>query len=202
MVSGRVVALSGEVGHRFGEPRDESGRLDRRGQQGSDHDQTDYGGREAGEDRTPLARRDRLEISPPRPGEELLRRLRRRKRLEQAAELPVLVRSLAHVMGAPSSAFLSWARPRWSHVITVPIGTSRAAAMSRYDISSVWNRMIASLGPSSRSATARSSRASCSRNEASPSGLGASWSLTGIASILAVIFRHRRRSRQSRRAIA
>src|SRR5207302_9665541 len=97
----------------------------------SDHDQTDDGGREAGEDRTPLARRDRLEISPPRPGEELLRRLRRRKRLEQAAELPVLVRSLAHVMGAPSSAFLSWARPRWSHVITVPVGASGAGAMSR-----------------------------------------------------------------------
>ena len=41
-----------------------------------------------------------------------------------------------------------------------------------------------------------------SRSEASPSGPGAGGPLTGIVSTLAITFRRRSRSRQSRRAIA
>src|SRR4029450_241201 len=37
----------------------------------------------------------------------------------------------------------------------------------------MWKRTMASLGPSSRSSSARSRRESCSRSEASPSGPGA-----------------------------
>src|SRR5260370_13403410 len=133
----------GKAGRYFRERREKSGRLDGRREQNRDHRQADERGPESREDLTPIARLDRIEIAPPRAGEKLGRWLRPAKCLEQAGKLPVLVGSLAHVTEPLSSARLSWARPRWSHVITVPIGTSRAAAMSRYDISSMWKRTMA-----------------------------------------------------------
>src|SRR4029077_8346323 len=143
----------GEVGRGLREPRDQGDRPAGRAQQGSNRRQPDERRHETREDCTPVARLDRGEITPPRGGAKLGRRLRRRKVAEEQREL-VVVESLAHAGGAPSSALLSCARPRWSHVMIVPIGTSRAAAMSRYDICSMWKRTMASRGPSSRSARA------------------------------------------------
>src|SRR5262245_58507980 len=96
---------SHEIGHRLREPPDGDGRLDGRAQQHRDHRQTDERGDEASQDVTSVASLDRLEISPPRSGEELSRRLRRGKRLQQPRELSV-VRSLGHgvLVPAPSSA--------------------------------------------------------------------------------------------------
>src|SRR6185503_12111906 len=75
---------SREVGRYVREPHEKSGRVDSRTEQNRDHRQADERGPESREDLTPVARLDRIEIAPPRAGEELGRGLRSGKRLEQA----------------------------------------------------------------------------------------------------------------------
>ena len=56
--------------------REKSGRLDGRTQENGDHRQADERGHESREDLTPITHLDRIEIAPPRAGEELGRWLR------------------------------------------------------------------------------------------------------------------------------